>query len=75
MKKNAPSFDRATFIAKYGERPTRSLFDISEDIKNTKRVLAYLEKELFDWEIYDARETVALQTFVDTVYQLKGEKP
>lgn len=67
-------YDHKWFIAQFGERPKRSLWDINEDLDNTRCKLSYLEKELFAWEIYHAKEDAALKTFVNTMYQIKCEE-
>jgi len=69
-----PIFDQEWFTAQFGKRPIRSLFDISNEIKDTKGRLVYLEKELFDWEIYHAKEDAALKCYVNTIYNLKNKK-
>ncbi len=64
-------FNHEWFVLQFGQRPKRSFFEVTEDITDTRRKLHYLEKELFNVEIYMAKEDAALKTFVHTVYQIK----
>ena len=73
-QKDAISFDYEGFKELYGERPKRSLSDISKELETAKRNVIYLEKELFDWEIYNAREVAAMNSFVQTIYRMKKRR-
>ena len=77
--KSTLKFNQEWFKKQFGPRPwhdgkPRTEYDLKAEIAALESALSYARQELFNLQIYNAQESAALKSFVNTIYELKTKR-